>query len=166
MHYAKEIRRTTRAISKLRNPGPLMNEANKQFSKSGILNEIVSQRFDSGGRSSGRAWKPLAKRTIQDRKRMGFPSGPPLKRSSTLKFAAALGVMKYNKAGVSMTYRKVRGPKYKGRKRAPNLSVYVPSLHRARPFYSRLSRKEQKRVDRWYSAYFGRVYRLICAGKM
>jgi phage gpG-like protein len=66
------------ARQKSRKRQPLMTEVRRRQARSWLRN------FDAeGGRYGG--WEPLSRRTISNRKWLGFSAGPKLKRSGTLR---------------------------------------------------------------------------------
>lgn len=54
--------------------------------------EIVGRAFDTEGASTGAPWQPLAKRTVDERRRLGFgPEHPILQRTQNLQRALTIG---------------------------------------------------------------------------
>lgn len=100
-----------------------------------IFQGIVAKAFESEGASTGAPWKPLAKSTQAERKRLGYgPQHPILERTGTLKRALTIGdgaaiitsatSMRYivsSQAAGYFKYHQSRAPRTKLPRRAPVL---------------------------------------------
>lgn len=148
-----------------KDPGPLAQKINLAIAKSGLLQNVIVQRFASAGGSSGTPWASLKAATVKQRAKLGFGPTPILVRSGTLKNAAMNGKVSATADTITMAFADGPAPRYAGggrsqprwvdsKARAANaffgtfvgasgsLSDYAGALHKKRPFYAPLNARE------------------------
>lgn len=127
--------RLSRERQKLADVDGIALKINEEAAKQPFIRKAVEERFDREGGPNGK-WKPLAKSTLKQRKRLGFGFGPILQRTGALKAAAVNGtpVATSTSINISLTGKAAK---------------YGYALNAVRPFLVPLKGKERKDLDKF-----------------
>jgi hypothetical protein len=158
--YRRELRRLNANTKRLANPEKLATDINKRLAREGVggmrfTTAIIANRFKTQSDGAGNRWRSLKLKTIQERRRLGFPGASPiLRRTSTLANAAAHGKVSADAEKIIHTMKNPLAPVYRrpgkkakrkkkgGSKPRPRISVYAPSLNAIRPWMNRPTLRE------------------------
>ena len=157
MATISDLRRAFHATRYAKNPALLAKKINRVLAKEGFLDEVIVNRFATGGASSGKTWPKLKAGTLRQRKKLGFGPGPILVRSGFFQKAATKGKTTFDEEKIVKHFKDGPAPVYLGKAKShkskadatgkvKQISSYAFALNAKRPIYGDLSPAELKPI--------------------